>query len=505
MRNKLKSIFLRKTSGSSSFVIFTMVITAGLCFYGLARNSYTFDEVVSIIITRNWNTLWSILWNKEGNMWFYFFILHFWLKLGSNEFILRSLSAIFGVLTVPFFYLLARNIHSEKVAKISTLFFITNLYFIFYAQMARSYSLSLLLVTLSAYFFLKLVKNPSYRYVLPYILVSTLAIYTHLLVVLAIFIQCVYLLAVSGNSIWKKMIFSWVAIFICIVPLLLAPSVRLGHQLDWLQRPPFVHLPFGIVALAGDSVFLTIVSGVIILLLLWRKKHLIFKKSLERFYLLWLFLWAGFPIIFSYLFSFIAKPIYQPQYFNFCLPAFILLLAIGLEELKNKKVLYYVLAVILLFFSLLRLFQWYSGSTSYITQYLVFENNHPDDWKSAASYVVEHGHSTDAVIFYAYYVRESFEFYYDTYASQNVPKPIEISSGTYDIGGGAKIPEPKISLLDSLWKKYPRVWLILEKNNTSYLGKRNQWLEIEKELTKYYIVKDDRRLNQIEIKLFVKK
>jgi len=506
MKNMLTEILLFFKKENFVYLFVMTMLALLLCFFDLSRNSFTFDEVTSIIITKSWHSMWPILWIKEGNMWFYFFILNLWQRIGNSEFILRSISAFFAVLTVPIFYLLAKEIRNEKTAKIATPLFIVNLYFIFYAQMARSYSLSLLLITLSAYFFLKLTKTSfSKLYLPPYIMVSVLAIYTHLLVVLAIATQYVYLFISPKKIPWKKVILAWIGIFICIVPLLLAPSVLHGHQLDWLQVHPFVFLPFGIVTLAGDSVFFTVLSGIIILILIWKKKHVIFEKSLEQFYLLWLFLWAGFPILFSYLFSVFVKPIYQPQYFNASLPAFILLVVIGLEELKQKKFIYYVLLAMLFFFSLLRLVQWYSGDTHYLTQFLVLENKHPDDWRDTASYVENNGKPSDAVIFYAYYVREAFEYYYNKYDTNSLPRLIEVSSGPYDLGGGTKIPEPNIPLLDRLSQKYPRVWEILENNNTNELGKKTQWVKIEKELNKYYIVISDRKLAQIEIKLFERK
>ena len=82
---------------------------------------------------------------------------------------------------------------------------------------------------------------------------------------------------------------------------------------------------------------------------------------------------------------------------------------------------------------------------------------------------------------------------------------LEISSGPYDLGGGTAIPEPNIKLLDGLSAKYKRVWLVLGYNNTLQLDRKEQWLEIEKELDKSFVVSNDTTFNQIEVKLFERK
>ncbi len=498
---------VKKIFSSNWFFICCFTILAGtLCFWGLTRNSLTFDEVTSILIAKNWQSMLPILWTKEGNMWLYFVILHFWMKFGTSVIFVRSLSALIGTLTIPIFYLLAKEVKNEKIARIATPLFMCSVYFIFYAQLARSYGLSLLLVTLSSYLFLKLVKNSFSGFLLfLYILVSVMAAYTHLLAIFALVTPYIYLITFPGQIPWKKIFFIGTGIFIGILPLFLSPAVRSGHQLDWLRVHPFVFLPFGIITLAGDSLPLTIIGGLIILNLFWKKRQVFLQKNRERFILLWLFLWAGFPIVFTFFFSVFIKPIYQPQYFNACLSAYILLVVLGLEELKNKKILYYFLLGFLFFLSFVRLFQWYTGENHYLTDYVILENNFPDDWRDTAKYVLKQGKSTDAVIFYAYYVHEPFEYYYSMKAGNNHPKILEISSGSYDLGGGTKIPEPNFSLLSSLSKNYSRVWLVLENNNTTELGKKTQWLEIEKVMHKDYTLSYDKFFNKVEVQLFERK
>ena len=500
MENILNRILLFFKKENFVYLSGMTVLAVIACFLRIGRGSISLDEVSTIGISRNWQVMLNTLWTQEGNMWLYSFLMYFWLKLGTSEFMLRSLSAIFAVLTVPAFYKLAQETNGNKIAKIATPLFILNFYFIFYAQMARGYSLTLLMVTLSGLYFIKFVKNTSSnKYLFFYAIFTVLAIYSHLLAGLVIFSGYIVLLLIPKRIPWKKIVLATLGIFIFLLPLISSPALR-GHQLDWLQKPPFIHLPMGVVMLGGDSVLFTLLGSLVIVFLLWKKRNIIFAKNMERFSLFWLVLWSGFPILSGFIFSWIIKPIYEPESFNICLPAYILLISVGLEQIKRKW-LYRVIFILLILFSVFRLSAWYLGQ-SY--QQLVMENNDSRNWKQAAEYVASHDKSKDVIIFYAYYIRPPFEYYFDK-INKNSLKLIEISKDKYALGGGTALPEPNIKLLDDLHTLHQRVWLILSYNDFSWLGRRMQWQETERELNKYYIVISDRKLAQIEIKLFERK
>src|SRR3989344_4319271 len=153
-------------------VFFTTI----LCFLGISRNSLTLDEVNTIVISRNFTSMLSIFWWDEANMWFYHFLMNIWLKLGDSALILRGLSAFFAILTIPIFYKLCKEIIDKTTSGIATFLMSINLYFLFYAQTARSYSLGLLAVTLMSYYFIKFVKNTSsIRNLILYCIFATVA------------------------------------------------------------------------------------------------------------------------------------------------------------------------------------------------------------------------------------------------------------------------------------------------------------------------------------------
>ena len=117
--------------------------------FGLSTHSFGLDESFSVYISQNWGLMTHILWTQEANMWLYYFLFHYWLILGHSELITRSFPALFAVLTIPIIYRLTAYLINRRVAFLAGLLTVVNIFFIFYAQQARSYSLSLFLICIS--------------------------------------------------------------------------------------------------------------------------------------------------------------------------------------------------------------------------------------------------------------------------------------------------------------------------------------------------------------------
>src|SRR4029077_921479 len=123
-----------------------------------------------------------VTWN-DPNMMLYYVLLHFWSVIaGNSPLALRMPSILFSVAAVPAIYLLGRRLFNQSVGFIAALLLAGNATAIDYAQIIRSYSLVILLVVASSFFFVKLVALPKARArdAWPYIIASVLAVYAHL-------------------------------------------------------------------------------------------------------------------------------------------------------------------------------------------------------------------------------------------------------------------------------------------------------------------------------------
>lgn len=153
------------------------------------NQSFWLDEAAQAVISAK--NIFKVDFSSDFQPPFFYLITHFWQKLGlPQEFFLRLVSLIFGILTIYLTYLLMKRLFNEKVALLSTLFLSTAPFHIYYSQEYRMYSLLTLLVLLSWYFFWQ-------KKWLNYILVSILAIFTHYFAFLAILSQLIWLLTVA--------------------------------------------------------------------------------------------------------------------------------------------------------------------------------------------------------------------------------------------------------------------------------------------------------------------
>jgi mannosyltransferase len=87
------------------------VFGAALCLCFLENATLWFDERVSWeLAAGSWKHFWYRISQWEADMLFYYLLLRLWLYLGESEWILRSLSVVFGVATIPAVYILGMRL-----------------------------------------------------------------------------------------------------------------------------------------------------------------------------------------------------------------------------------------------------------------------------------------------------------------------------------------------------------------------------------------------------------
>ena len=146
----------------------------------LARKPFWSDECFSVEIAwLDWRNFLHVLWWREANMSLYYLLLRVWLHIGHSGFFIRTLSVVISALTLPAIYWLARLLYDRRVALIVCALFTCNAFSVRYAQEARSYSLFVLLATLSSGFLIAWLREPTRRNQRGYVLASIFAVYAH--------------------------------------------------------------------------------------------------------------------------------------------------------------------------------------------------------------------------------------------------------------------------------------------------------------------------------------
>ncbi len=141
------------------------------------------------------------LYNKDLHAPFYFFVLHFWMKLfGEADLTLKLLSVAFGTLNIPVFYFIGKELKSQKGGLTAAAFAAVNSLLIYYSQEVKFYSFIALLASLSLLFVLKAVNNPSKKNYIGLAMVNAAILYTFTIGFLFIAIEAF----VFGIYIYKK-------------------------------------------------------------------------------------------------------------------------------------------------------------------------------------------------------------------------------------------------------------------------------------------------------------
>jgi uncharacterized membrane protein len=160
----------------------TLVFSLGNNFTSIPLNqiisSETLLQPLQINPSAGISDVVNLLLNEDNHPPLYFVLLHLWLNLfcSSGETVNlwagRALPVLFGILAIPAFYFVTKNIfRSSLIAHLSALLIAVSPYSIFISQEARHYTCAVLVVILSLGCFLKAAQYLANRKKLPWSLI----------------------------------------------------------------------------------------------------------------------------------------------------------------------------------------------------------------------------------------------------------------------------------------------------------------------------------------------
>jgi mannosyltransferase len=156
------------------------VLGAGLRFTFLPH-SYWVDEVVtSDLVEGPFVAMLRAIPHAESTPPLYYVLAWIWSRVaGADEASMRSLSALFGTLTIPICYASTRTLVSHRAGVIVAALAAVNPLLVWYSQEARAYGLYILLGALSFLCFSLALRNPSPRRLTLWAGTSSLLLLTH--------------------------------------------------------------------------------------------------------------------------------------------------------------------------------------------------------------------------------------------------------------------------------------------------------------------------------------
>jgi len=391
------------TARPSHIVALLLILGAAtfLRFHNLAARGLWMDEGVSAAITRlSWDNFTTLLEWREGNMSLYYLLLRGWAQLGFSEFHLRSLSVLFGSLTVLAVYYLGKELYGRAAGLVAALILALHPFHIHYSQEARSYALLGLTLVLATYFMLRALRTGSQAHFMGFVVSGALSVYAHFFAVLCLPpLLCAALVFPERKAEPRKLV-SAAALLV----LLAFPGMQYAwrHQniglIDWIPAPSWDLLARCAAALLGVPGLLGLAYFAAILALLLVSKAP--AESQSRASLRWTALpglWSLVPGLVLLAASF-HKPILIDRYLLMCVPGVALLGAYAFHGLSRAWRTVFACVVVLV------------AALSIPASYRAFAAD-SQDWKGAVGYAIQHAQPDDVVLLDNGIVRPIFEYY----------------------------------------------------------------------------------------------
>ena len=179
------------------------VAAAALRLVGIGHQSFWYDESFTVVLVHHsLDRMLGLVPQTELTPPLYYCLAWVWARVfGYGEGGLRSLSALAGVATVPVMYWVGGKLISRRAGLIAAALVCCNPLLIWYSQEARSYSLLVLLATLSllAFAYVRL-PQPSRRQLGVWALAASLTLATHYYGVVIVVPEALWLLWVHRRD-----------------------------------------------------------------------------------------------------------------------------------------------------------------------------------------------------------------------------------------------------------------------------------------------------------------
>jgi uncharacterized membrane protein len=298
----------------------------------------------------------------------YFFLVHFWFQLvGYSAFTARLISAIAGIIAIPAMYVLGKELYNRRVGLIAAAFTTFNFYNIFYSQEARGYIFAFLFTCISFIFFIRALRDPSWKRGLWYGIVTSFLVYTHYYGFFIVLSQVVILLILLTRDTLKHLLIcfgiAFSLLFILYFPWLGSLLALTKRESIWIAKPKANFFVTYFWDYFGQDAFTVYAVAFLLILFLLagtlQKRDEADPSDIRENRYLFSFVILLTWIIVSYMVPFVKSLVSLPVLFNrytiVTLPAILLAAAIGLDLIFHSFLKKYIV-ILIACFSLIHLF-----------------------------------------------------------------------------------------------------------------------------------------------------
>lgn len=354
-------------------------------------------------------------------------------RTGTSEALMRVPSVAFSLLAIPIVYALTRRLFDRGTAGLTALFLAVSPLQIWYAQEARMYALLVLATATSFYLVVRIAESaargdPVTRLAVAYVAVGTVLGYLHVYGLFVLLAQATFFgwnLVRRGTDAllsWRELLAVYGGIGALTAPWtgllldrLLRPDRYPADAASWLQPPDlavlaeaFSLLSFGVTTHTRPYEVLThppdlflLVVGICLLLPIALFAMGAFESEDRGIFLVGL--WLLVPAAVPFALSITLRPMFELRYLLVVAPAFLVLLARGVQVVSRDPLRYVLVGLIL------------TGMLVPLPGY--YAEPHKDEWREAADYVASDAEPGDVVVVVPGWTgaepNHAFRFYFD--------------------------------------------------------------------------------------------
>jgi len=399
------------TAGTSrrapSLVPYGLVLALGavLGFAFLGRSSLFLDETVSTTLARApWHRFGQVVLHRESNGALYFFVLRGWYALGHGEVALRSLSVIVTVGAVALVMKVAHDLFGRRVALLSGLLLAVDPLVVQYAQDARGYALSLLLVSASSALFVQGCRRApgGWGTWAAYALVSAAGAYVNFWAVLVPVAHVASLgFTPPGAAPWRRVVPAVAAMVVLLVPLAVLIHANNAAGVNWASGTTagkvFTKVRASVPHAVIDAAAVVGVLAAVALVVAGRRRG---RPGwlFDRWPLMLAVCWFVVPVALVLVVSFAYMPLFVVRYLIVCAPGLVIVVGVGLARLtRGARV---ALVAVLVVGSAAGVARWYHAGSG-------------QDWRGAVAALEGQVRAGDGAVVFPPYMRIPFEWYLD--------------------------------------------------------------------------------------------
>lgn len=394
------------------YAVLGLIIVAGsfLRLTGLRRQSLWFDEID--VVVRAQRPLSDVLdtFTATGeNGPVYNLFLWAWIQIaGISEIAVRFPSAVAGSIAIPLVYLLGRRVAGQTAGLIAAFLLAINPYHVWYSQEAKMYAFVVVMAILSSLALVEaLRRNRTKQWVL-YVVITTLMFYTHVTTVLVFVAQVTFVLATLST--WRDRLKPWLlsvaALTLPYIPIALwAWQVVGGGARTWQPEVTLWEAVriVGIKFAANRSELVIEERSALIFaaLALIGAVALAMRRRLNESGVLLIAL-TVVPVLGIYLVS-IRNSVFSDRYVIVALPAYLILVAVGVVVLWRHRWLWPVGVVAMVLVS--------SYAWATLRDVNLADTAEKEDWRSAYALVAREARADDVIMTHPGYMLTTYEYF----------------------------------------------------------------------------------------------